>query len=60
MIWRSRSEFQIETIEYINMLKEHYTKLHHAATIDVNDLVPGYETLESTQATTITELIRAK
>lgn len=42
------------------MLKEHYTKLHLASTLDVNDLVPGYETLESTEVTTLNELIKTK
>jgi hypothetical protein len=39
-------------LEYIDVMSVHYHNLHVTLKVDPNDLVPGYESLASTQATT--------
>ena len=45
LVWWGRSLFEIEILEYIDVMNVHYHNLHVTHKIDPNDLVPGYETL---------------
>ena len=48
LVWRGKTLYQIELLEYYDILDVHYHNLHLEKKIDVNDLVPDYETIEST------------
>jgi len=45
LVWRSCTNYQIELLEYFNVLEVHYHNLHIEHKLDQNDLVPGYETI---------------
>ena len=45
LVWRSCTNYQIELLEYYNVLEVHYHNLHIEQKLDPNDLVPGYETI---------------
>jgi hypothetical protein len=42
LVWRGRSLFEIEILEYIEVMNVHYHNLHVTHQLDPNDLVPGY------------------
>jgi hypothetical protein len=53
IVWKARANFQLAVVEYYQVLHRHYKTMYDNGQQDVNDLIPGYETLESTNATTI-------
>jgi hypothetical protein len=52
IVWRSCTEYAIEMLEYYDILDVHYHNLHIANKLDPNDLVLGYETIQSTSLNT--------
>ena len=46
IIWRAIHEYNIELDNYATANYQHYKKLHENGTIDPNDLLEGYGTME--------------
>ena len=52
VVWGSKTNYQIELLEYYDIMNIHYHNLHLQHQIDPNDLAPDYETIESTNLIT--------
>lgn len=52
LVWRGKALYDIELLEYYDILDVHYHNLHLEKKVDINDLVPDYETIESTSLAT--------
>lgn len=50
LIWAGKTMYQVQLLEYYRSIGEHYAALHLDNAMDPNDLIPGYETTDSTSA----------
>lgn len=60
MVWRTKTAYLIELLEYYDILDVHYHNQHIEKKLNPNDIVPGYETIEQTALTTKTNVYHTK
>jgi hypothetical protein len=45
LVWKSRAQYQISLLDYLEVLKDYYQYLYVENKVDLNDLIPGYENI---------------